>query len=109
MEAAPPAEPPVVARRPNGAVVQVELDVSQTHVSVEHHRERVLAYLGGFRALLLDLQERVDEIATSNVMRAGEAVEKANARIDQALERLEVMVEEESGAARGGEGHAVGG
>ena len=51
----------------------------------------------------------MDEIATSNVMRAGEAVEKANARIDQALERLEVMVEEESGAARGGEGHAVGG
>lgn len=110
VEAAPPAEPPVVAPAPpNGAVVQVELDVSQTHVSVEHHRERVLAYLGGFRALLLDLQERVDEIATSNVMRAGEAVEKANARIDQALERLEVMVEEESGAARGGEGHAVGG
>ena len=69
----------------------------------------MLAYLGGFKILLLDLQERVDEIATSNVMRAGEAVEKANARIDQALERLEAMVEEESGAASGGEGHAVGG
>ena len=108
--AAPPAEPAIVAPAPSdGAVVQVELDVSQTHVTVERHRERVLAYLDGFKALLLDLQERVDEIATSNVMRAGEAVEKANARIDQALERLEAMVEEESGGASGGEGRAVGG
>ena len=80
-EAAPPRNPRSSPRRPpTTAVVQVELDVSQTHVSVEHHRERVLAYLGGFRALLLDLQERVDEIATSNVMRAGEAVEKAEPR-----------------------------
>jgi hypothetical protein len=77
--------------------VQVELDVSQTHVSVRYHRERVLAYLGGFKALLLDVQEKIDEIATSAVTRVGGAVDRANDRVEQALARLEGMVREESG------------
>ena len=50
--------------------MQVELDVSQTHVSVRYHRERVLAYLGGFKALLLDVQEKIDD-AINRIVAAG--------------------------------------
>ena len=103
------AEPGDHASRPPrgtsaaGGTVQVELDVSQTHVSVRYHRERVLAYLGGFKALLLDVQEKIDEIATSAVTRVGGAVDRANDRVEQALARLEGMVREESGERAPGE------
>ena len=51
--------------------------------------------------MLLDLQSKVDEIATSNLLNVGGAVERANARLEQALERVAAMTIEES--AEGGQ------
>ena len=85
----------------SSGVVSVELDVSRTHVTSTFHRQRVLSYLDGFQNLLLDLQSKVDEIATSNLLNVGGAVERANARLEQALERVAAMTIEES--AEGGQ------
>ena len=65
-------------------------------VPAAFHRERVLAYLDGFKTLLLDLRTKVDEIATASVLTAGGAVERADARLETALARVDAMVEEES-------------
>ena len=65
-------------------------------VSAAFHRERVLAYLDGFKTLLLDLRTKVDEIATASVLTAGGAIERADARLETALARVDAMVEEES-------------
>ena len=69
-------------------------------VPAAFHRERVLAYLDGFKTLLLDLRTKVDEIATASVLTAGGAVERADARLETALARVDAMVEEESRMAR---------
>ena len=34
-------------------------------MTMEHHKERILAYLGGFQGLLLNLQEHLDAVAGS--------------------------------------------
>ena len=66
---------------------------------MEYHRERILAYLGGFQGLLLNLQEHLDAVATANVMRVGAEIDAANNRLDQALERVEKMIASESAPA----------
>jgi hypothetical protein len=71
-----------------------------THVTSEFHRERVLAYLDGFKTLLVDLRQKVDEIATANVLTVGGAVERADARLETALARVDAMVQEETNAFR---------
>ena len=70
------------------------------HVTSEFHRERVLAYLDGFKTLLVDLRQKVDEIATANVLTVGGAVERADARLETALARVDAMVQEETNAFR---------
>lgn len=75
----------------------VEPDVmSGTHVTAAYHRQRICSYLDGFKTLLVDLQERVDEIATCSVVTVAGAVERANLRLEQALERVETMTLEET-------------
>ena len=71
-----------------------------TRVTSEFHRERVLAYLDGFKTLLVDLRQKVDEIATANVLTVGGAVERADARLETALARVDAMVQEETNAFR---------
>ena len=66
-------------------------------VTAAFHRERVLAYLGGFKGLLLSLQEHLDAVATANVMRVGAELDAANNRLDKALENVERMITAESG------------
>ena len=82
---------------PNGAApAPAEPAPAEPAVSAAFHRERVLAYLDGFKTLLLDLRTKVDEIATASVLTAGGAVERADARLETALARVDAMVEEES-------------
>jgi hypothetical protein len=82
---------------PNGAApAHAEPAPAEPAVSAAFHRERVLAYLDGFKTLLLDLRTKVDEIATASVLTAGGAVERADARLETALARVDAMVEEES-------------
>ena len=71
-------------------------DVPRPPVDREALRAATLAYLDGFKTLLLDLRTKVDEIATASVLTAGGAVERADARLETALARVDAMVEEES-------------
>ena len=79
------------------------VETAETHshiITSEFHRERVLAYLDGFKTLLVDLRQKVDEIATANVLTVGGAVERADARLETALARVDAMVQEETNAFR---------
>lgn len=87
-------------RNPHGAGDDDVETTQTTHVTSEFHRERVLAYLDGFKTLLLDLRQKVDEIATANVLTVGGAVERADARLETALARVDAMVQEESRTLR---------
>ena len=84
----------------NGAADDDVETARTTHVTSEFHRERVLAYLDGFKTLLLDLRQKVDEIATANVLTVGGAVERADARLETALARVDAMVQEETRTLR---------
>ena len=100
------APPPRAASSPRGATASKSSTDSSPNgaapapaepaVSAAFHRERVLAYLDGFKTLLLDLRTKVDEIATASVLTAGGAVERADARLETALARVDAMVKEES-------------
>ena len=100
------APPPRAASSPRGATASKSSTDSSPNgaapapaepaVPAAFHRERVLAYLDGFKTLLLDLRTKVDEIATASVLTAGGAVERADARLETALARVDAMVEEES-------------
>ena len=100
------APPPRAASSPRGATASKSSTDSSPNgaapapaepaVSAAFHRERVLAYLDGFKTLLLDLRTKVDEIATASVLTAGGAIERADARLETALARVDAMVEEES-------------
>ena len=87
-------------RNPHGAGDDDVETTQTTHVTSEFHRERVLAYLDGFKTLLLDLRQKVDEIATANVLTVGGAVERADARLETALARVDAMVQEETRTLR---------
>jgi hypothetical protein len=65
-------------------------------VSASFHRERVLAYLDGFKTLLLDLRTKVDEIATSTIGTVAGAVERVDSRLETALRRVDAMTIEET-------------
>ena len=80
----------------DAAMSAAEPAPAEPAVSAAFHRERVLAYLDGFKTLLLDLRTKVDEIATASVLTAGGAIERADARLETALARVDAMVEEES-------------
>jgi hypothetical protein len=82
------------------AVVETTLEETPHVITSEFHRERVLAYLDGFKTLLVDLRQKVDEIATANVLTVGGAVERADARLETALARVDAMVQEETNAFR---------
>jgi hypothetical protein len=82
------------------AVVETTLQETPHVITPEFHRERVLAYLDGFKTLLVDLRQKVDEIATANVLTVGGAVERADARLETALARVDAMVQEETNAFR---------
>ena len=69
-------------------------------VPAAFHRERVLAYLDGFKTLLLDLRSKVDEIATANVLTVAGAVERAESRLETALARVDAMTAEETEVRR---------
>ena len=102
------APPPRAASSPRGATAVFDGFVSERRGAgarragarraggFARSRERVLAYLDGFKTLLLDLRTKVDEIATASVLTAGGAVERADARLETALARVDAMVEEES-------------
>ena len=102
------APPPRAASSPRGATASstsasgeaatnvAAPALAEPAVPAAFHRERVLAYLDGFKTLLLDLRTKVDEIATASVLTAGGAVERADARLETALARVDAMVEEES-------------
>jgi hypothetical protein len=81
-------------------VVETTLEETPHVITSEFHRERVLAYLDGFKTLLVDLRQKVDEIATANVLTVGGAVERADARLETALARVDAMVQEETNAFR---------
>ena len=106
------APPPRVASSPRGATgreapangaapgaARVH-DVAEPDVSAAFHRERVLAYLDGFKTLLLDLRSKVDEIATANVLTVAGAVERAESRLETALARVDAMTAEETEVRR---------
>ena len=85
-----------VVTNPSAAAVVV--DISATHVPVEHHRERIMAYLSGFENLLASLRVKTDALASAPLVDAPAAVEELRGRLDVALERVAGMIAEESGA-----------
>lgn len=85
-----------VVTNPSAAAVVV--DISATHVPVEHHRERIMAYLSGFENLLASLRAKTDALASAPLVDAPAAVEELRGRLDVALERVSGMIAEESGA-----------
>ena len=85
-----------VVTNPSAAAVVV--DISATHVPVEHHRERIMAYLSGFENLLASLRVKTDALASAPLVDAPTAVEELRGRLDVALERVAGMIAEESGA-----------
>ena len=100
------APPPRAASSPRGATASKSSTDSSPNgaapapaepaVSAAFHRERVLAYLDGFKTLLLDLRTKVDEIATANVLSVASAVERAESRLETALARVDAMAAEET-------------
>jgi hypothetical protein len=86
-----------VVTNPSAAAVVV--DISATHVPLEHHRERIMAYLNGFETLLESLRAKTDAVAAAALVDAPAAVEELRGRLDVALDRVGGMIAEESGAA----------
>ena len=85
-----------VVTNPSAAAVVV--DISATHVPVEHRRERIMAYLSGFENLLASLRAKTDALAQRAAGGRARGGWKLRGRLDVALERVSGMIAEESGA-----------